>query len=143
MHPRSAKRLEESGTALHPLVRTHAPLGFTDYNRLQMGSFCTVSDSGTLPEEAAYFSSRGLPFPAVCVRTSTERPEALDAGAFVIGSITAERVLQAVDLAVEAVRSGDLASDVPDYVDENVSTKAVRIIQSYTGIVDQMVWRKG
>lgn len=143
MHPRSAKRLEESGTALHPLVRTHAPLGFTDYNRLQMGSFCTVSDSGTLPEEAAYFSSRGLPFPAVCVRTSTERPEALDAGAFVIGSITAERVLQAVDLAVEAVRSGDVASDVPDYVDENVSTKAVKIIQSYAGIVDQMVWRRG
>lgn len=143
MHPRSARRLEESGIALHPLVRTHAPLGFTDYNRLQMGSFCTVSDSGTLPEEAAYFSSRGLPFPAVCVRTSTERPEALDAGAFVIGSITAERVLQAVDVAVEAVRSGDLASDVPDYVDENVSTKVVGIIQSYAGIVDQMVWRKG
>ena len=142
MHPRSAKRLDESGVRLHPLVRTHAPLSFTDYNNLQMNSFCTVSDSGTLPEEAAYFNAKGHPFPAVCLRTSTERPEALDAGAFVIGSITAERVLQAVDMAVKMAEAGERASDVPDYVDENVSMKVVRINQTYTGIVDQTVWGK-
>lgn len=142
MHPRSGKMLEQRGFVFHPLVRTHPPLSFTDYNNLQMNAFCVVSDSGTLPEEAAYFSSIGRPFPAVCVRTSTERPEALEVGAFVIGSLSAERVLQAVDLAVVAVAASDLASGVGDYVDENVSSKVVKIIQSYAGIVDDVVWRK-
>ena len=143
MHPRSKKRIEEHGFELHPLVRPHAPLSFTDYNNLQMNAFCVISDSGTLPEEAAYFASRGRPFPAVCVRTSTERPEALDAGSFVIGSLDAGRVLQAVELAVAMREAGELPSPVPDYTDENVSMKVVRLIQSYTGIVDEMVWRKG
>ncbi|PNV64478.1 UDP-N-acetylglucosamine 2-epimerase (non-hydrolyzing) [Rubneribacter badeniensis] len=143
MHPRSRKRIEERGFSFHPLVRAHKPLSFTDYNNLQMNAFCVVSDSGTLPEEAAYFNAKGHPFPAVCVRTSTERPEALDKGAFVLGSLTAERVLQAVDMTVAMLSDGVAASVVPDYRDENVSAKVVRIIQSYTSIVDKMVWRKG
>ncbi len=143
MHPRSRKRIEERGFSFHPLVRAHKPLSFTDYNNLQMNAFCVVSDSGTLPEEAAYFNAKGHPFPAVCVRTSTERPEALDKGAFVLGSLTTERVLQAVDMTVAMLSDGIAASVVPDYRDENVSAKVVRIIQSYTSIVDKMVWRKG
>lgn len=143
MHPRSRKRIEERGFSFHPLVRAHKPLSFTDYNNLQMNAFCVVSDSGTLPEEAAYFNAKGHPFPAVCVRTSTERPEALDKGAFVLGSLTTERVLQAVDMTVAMLSDGVTASVVPDYRDENVSAKVVRIIQSYTSIVDKMVWRKG
>ena len=143
MHPRSRKRIEERGFSFHPLVRAHKPLSFTDYNNLQMNAFCVVSDSGTLPEEAAYFNAKGHPFPAVCVRTSTERPEALDKGAFVLGSLTTERVLQAVDMTVAMLSDGVAASVVPDYRDENVSAKVVRIIQSYTSIVDKMVWRKG
>jgi UDP-N-acetylglucosamine 2-epimerase (non-hydrolysing) len=142
MHPRAKKHIKTRGFEFHPLVRTHRPLSFTDYNNLQMNAFCVVSDSGTLPEESAYFNTRGLPFPAVCVRTSTERPEALDAAAFIIGSITGERVAQALDTAVNMVANGDHASKVDAYMDENVSTKVVKIIQSYTGIVDQMVWRK-
>ena len=143
MHPRSRKRIEERGFSFHPLVRAHKPLSFTDYNNLQMNAFCVVSDSGTLPEEAAYFNAKGHPFPAVCVRTSTERPEALDKGAFVLGSLTTERVLQAVDMTVAMLSDGVAASVVPDYRDENVSAKVVRIIQSYTSVVDKMVWRKG
>ena len=142
MHPRSRKRIEERGFSFHPLVRAHKPLSFTDYNNLQMNAFCVVSDSGTLPEEAAYFNAKGHPFPAVCVRTSTERPEALDKGAFVLGSLTTERVLQAVDMTVAMLSDGVTASVVPDYRDENVSAKVVRIIQSYTSIVNKMVWRK-
>lgn len=142
MHPRSRKRIEERGFSFHPLVRAHKPLSFTDYNNLQMNAFCVVSDSGTLPEEAAYFNAKGHPFPAVCVRTSTERPEALDKGAFVLGSLTTERVLQAVDMTVAMLSDGVAASVVPDYRDENVSAKVVRIIQSYTSIVNKMVWRK-
>ena len=143
MHPRSRKRIEERGFSFHPLVRAHKPLSFTDYNNLQMNAFCVVSDSGTLPEEAAYFNAKGHPFPAVCVRTSTERPEALDKGAFVLGSLTTERVLQAVDMTVAMLSDGVAASVVPDYRDENVSAKVARIIQSYTSIVNKMVWRKG
>ena len=142
MHPRSRKRIEERGFSFHPLVCAHKPLSFTDYNNLQMNAFCVVSDSGTLPEEAAYFNAKGHPFPAVCVRTSTERPEALDKGAFVLGSLTTERVLQAVDMTVAMLSDGVTASVVPDYRDENVSAKVVRIIQSYTSIVNKMVWRK-
>ena len=136
-HPRSQKTIDARGFVFNPLVRTLKPFGFHDYNYLQQHAFCVVSDSGTLPEEAAYFK-----FPAVSVRTSTERPEGIDKGVFVIGSITKEQVLQAVDLAVEMHKNGDDAVDVPDYVDENVSTKVVKIIQSYTGIVNKMVWRK-
>lgn len=142
MHPRARRYIEERGFRLHPLVKTHAPLSFTDYNSLQLNAFCVVSDSGTLPEESAYFNTKGKPFPAVCIRTSTERPEALDAGAFIIGSITGEHVLQAVDTAVKMVIENDLASSVTNYIEENVSTKVVKIIQSYTGIVNKMVWRK-
>ena len=141
-HPRSKKRLEESGFKLDNRVIQHEPLGFHDYNHLQMNAYCVVSDSGTLPEESAYFNSKGLPFPAVCVRTSTERPEALDKGNFIIGSITTKQLLQAVDMSVKMLINGDYAVSVPDYVDENVSMKVVRLIQSYTGIVDKMVWRK-
>jgi UDP-N-acetylglucosamine 2-epimerase (non-hydrolysing) len=137
-HPRSAKFIEKRGFQFHPLVRSLKPFGFSDYNHLQLNAFCVVSDSGTLPEEAAYFKS----FPAVCVRTSTERPEAIDKGNFILGSITEEQVLQAVDMAVRMQANGDLGLDVPNYVDENVSTKVVKIIQSYTGIVNKMVWRK-
>ena len=136
-HPRSKKRLETSGFKLDSRVIQHEPLGFFDYNCLQKNAFCVVSDSGTLPEESAYFK-----FPAVSVRTSTERPEAMDKGVFTIGSITAEQVLQAVDLAVEMHNNGDLPMEVPAYSDENVSGKIVKLIQSYTGIINKMVWRK-
>lgn len=141
-HPRSRKRLEESGFALDRRVIPHEPLGFHDYNCLQMNSFCTVSDSGTLPEESAYFSAIGCPFPAVCIRTSTERPEAMDKGNFIISGITANGLLRSVALAVEMNRDGFTASPVPDYTDTNFSGKVVKIIQSYTHIVDLMVWRK-
>lgn len=140
-HPRSRKFIEQRGFQFHPLVRSLQPFGFSDYNHLQMKAFCVVSDSGTLPEEASYFSSKGHPFPAVCIRTSTERPEAIDKGNFILGSITGQQVLQAVDMAVKMNQEGDLGVDVPNYVDENVSTKVVKIIQSYTGIVNKMVWR--
>ncbi|MCL2750853.1 MAG: UDP-N-acetyl glucosamine 2-epimerase, partial [Coriobacteriia bacterium] len=141
-HPRSKKFIEARGFKFHPNVRSLEPFGFLDYNNLQMNAFCVVSDSGTLPEESAYFNSIGSPIPAVCVRTSTERPEALDAGTFVLGSITEEQVLRAVEMAVAMCENGDYAADVRDYRDKNVSTKVVRIIQSYTGIVDRVVWRK-
>lgn len=141
-HPRSKKFIEKRNFQFHPLVRSLQPFGFSDYNHLQLNAFCVVSDSGTLPEESSYFNSKGIPFPAVCVRTSTERPEAIDKGNFVIGSITAEQVLQAVDMAVTMQKNGDFGVDVPDYSDENVSTKVVKIIQSYTGIVNKMIWRK-
>lgn len=136
-HPRSKKFIEQRGFKFHHNVRSLQPFGFADYNNLQRNAFCVVSDSGTIAEEASYFK-----FPAVSVRTSTERPEALDKGNFVIGSITTEQVLQAVDMAVEINVNGDLGVDVPNYVDENVSVKVVKIIQSYTGIVNKMVWRK-
>ena len=142
-HPRSAKRLEESGFQLDPRVIRHEPLGFHDYNHLQMNAYCVVSDSGTLPEEASFFLGEGRAFPAVCIRTSTERPEALDAGCFVLAGISELELLQAVELAVAMRESGDLGHAVADYVDENVSVKVTRLIQSYTGIVDRMVWRKG
>lgn len=141
-HPRSRKFIEQRGFQFHPLVRSLQPFGFSDYNHLQMNAFCVVSDSGTLPEEASYFSTKEHPFPAVCIRTSTERPEAIDKGNFILGSITTEQVLQAVDMAVKMNAEGDFGVDVPNYVDENVSTKVVKIIQSYTGIVNKMVWRK-
>jgi len=141
-HPRSRKFIEARGFKFHPNIRCLEPFGFLDYNNLQMNAFCVISDSGTLPEEAAYFNSIGIPFPAVCIRTSTERPEALDAGVFVLGSISKEQVLQAVELAITMHANGDLAADVLDYTDENVSTKVVKIIQSYTGIINRVVWRK-
>lgn len=141
-HPRSRKWIEQRNFQFHPLVRTLQPFGFSDYNHLQLHAFCVVSDSGTLPEESSYFNTREMPFPAVCVRTSTERPEALDKANFIIGSITTEQVLQAVDMAVTMQARGDLGGVVPNYVDENVSTKVVKIIQSYTGVVNKMVWRK-
>lgn len=141
-HPRSRKRLETSGFKLDKRVIQHEPLGFHDYNCLQMNAFCVVSDSGTLPEESSFFTSVGHPFPAVCIRTSTERPEALDKGCFLLAGIDSNSLLQAVDVAVEMNRNGDLGIPVPDYVEENVSTKVVKIIQSYTGIVNKMVWRK-
>ena len=141
-HPRSRKRLEQSGFRLDKRVIQHEPLGFHDYNCLQMHAFCVVSDSGTLPEESSFFTSVGHPFPAVCIRTSTERPEALDKGCFILAGIDTASLLQAVDVAVEMNRSGDLGIPVPDYTDENVSDKVVKIIQSYTGVVNKMVWRK-
>ena len=141
-HPRSRKRLEASGFKLDPRVIQHEPLGFHDYNCLQMNAFCVVSDSGTLPEESSFFTSIGHPFPAVCIRTSTERPEALDKGCFVLSGIDPKGLLQSVDVAVELIRDGNPGIPVPDYVDENVSTKVVRIIQSYVGVVNKMVWRK-
>ena len=149
-HPRSRKRLEqaachperERSISLDPRVIQHEPLGFHDYNCLQMNAFAVVSDSGTLPEESSFFTSVGHPFPAVCIRTSTERPEALDKGCFVLRGIDTEGLLQSVDLAVSLIRDGHPGIPVPDYVDENVSTKVVRIIQSYTGVVNKMVWRK-
>ncbi len=141
-HPRSRKRLEQSGFKLDPRVIQHEPLGFHDYNCLQMNAFAVVSDSGTLPEESSFFTSVGHSFPAVCIRTSTERPEALDKGCFIIAGINEKSLLQAVDTAVEMNRNGDYGIPVPDYVEENVSTKVVKIIQSYTGIVNKMVWRK-
>ncbi|MBR6263057.1 MAG: UDP-N-acetyl glucosamine 2-epimerase [Prevotella sp.] len=141
-HPRSRKRLEQSGFKLDSRVIQHEPLGFHDYNCLQMNAFAVVSDSGTLPEESSFFTSVGHPFPAVCIRTSTERPEALDKACFLIAGIDEKSLLQAVATAVEMNRSGDYGTPVPDYLDENVSTKVVKIIQSYTGIVNKMVWRK-
>ena len=141
-HPRSRKRLEASGFQLDPRVIQHEPLGFHDYNCLQMNAFAVVSDSGTLPEESSFFTSIGKPFPAVCIRTSTERPEALDKGCFVLSGIDTQGLLQSVDVAVSLINDGHPGIPVPDYVDENVSTKVVRIIQSYTGVVDKMVWRK-
>ena len=141
-HPRSRKRLEASGFALDPRVIRHEPLGFHDYNCLQMNAFCVVSDSGTLPEESSFFTSIGHPFPAVCIRTSTERPEALDKACFILAGIDEKSLLQAVDTAVTMNQNGDHGIPVPDYVEENVSAKVVKIIQSYTGIVDKMVWRK-
>lgn len=142
-HPRSRKRLESTGFKLHPLVRMHEPMGFHDYNRLQSSAFCVVSDSGTLPEESSFFASVGMPFPAVCIRTSTERPEALDKACFTLAGIDERGLLNAVRTAVALDAEGSLPqAPVPDYADENVSTKVVKIIQSYTGIVDKMVWRK-
>ena len=141
-HPRSRKRLEQSGFQLDKRVIQHEPLGFHDYNCLQMNAFCVVSDSGTLPEESSFFTSVGHPFPAVCIRTSTERPEALDKGDFILAGIDGDHLLQAVDVAVEMNKNRDLGIPVPDYVDENVSDKVVKIIQSYTGVVNKMVWRK-
>jgi UDP-N-acetylglucosamine 2-epimerase (non-hydrolysing) len=141
-HPRSKKFIEARNFQFHPLVRTLEPFGFADYNRLQLSAYCVVSDSGTLPEESTFFNANEMTFPAVCVRTSTERPEALDKGNFILGSITEEQVLQAVDMAVTMVDNGDLGLQVDNYADENVSVKVVKIIQSYTGIVNKMVWRK-
>ena len=141
-HPRSRKRLEASGFKLDSRVIQHEPLGFHDYNCLQMNAFAVVSDSGTLPEESSFFTSVGHPFPAICIRTSTERPEAIDKACFIIAGIDEKSLLQAVDTAVELNRDGHNGIPVPDYVDENVSTKVVKIIQSYTGIVNKMVWRK-
>ena len=141
-HPRSRKRLESSGFQLDKRVIQHEPLGFHDYNCLQMNAFAVVSDSGTLPEESSFFTSIGHPFPAVCIRTSTERPEALDKGCFVLSGIDTKGLLQSVDVAVELIKNNCPGIPVPDYVDENVSTKVVRIIQSYVGVVNKMVWRK-
>lgn len=141
-HPRSRKRLEASGFKLDNRVIQHEPLGFHDYNCLQMNAFCVVSDSGTLPEESSYFTSIGKPFPAVCIRTSTERPEALDKACFILSGIDETGLLQAVDLAVSLNADGQYGSPVPDYTDTNVSTKVVKIIQSYVGVVNKMVWRK-
>lgn len=141
-HPRSRKRLEASGFKLDSRVIAHEPLGFHDYNCLQMNAYAVVSDSGTLPEESSFYLSIGHPIPAVCIRTSTERPEALDKGCFVLSGIDTIGLLQSVDLAVEMVKNGDLGIPVPDYVDTNVSDKVVRIIQSYVGVVNKMVWRK-
>ena len=149
-HPRSRKRLEAAAVAPEPSRRIqldkrviqHEPLGFHDYNCLQMNAFCVVSDSGTLPEESSFFTSVGHPFPSVCIRTSTERPEALDKGCFVLSGIDTVGLLQSVDVAVSLIKDGHQGIPVPDYVDENVSTKVVRIIQSYVGVVNKMVWRK-
>ena len=141
-HPRSKKRLEQSGFKLDGRVIQHEPLGFHDYNCLQMNAFAVVSDSGTLPEESSFFTSVGHPFPAVCIRTSTERPEALDKACFVLAGIDEKSLLQAVDTAVKMNECGDYGIPVSDYTDENVSTKVVKLIQSYTGVVDKMVWKK-
>ena len=141
-HPRSRKRIQDSGFKLDPRVIQHEPLGFHDYNCLQMNAFAVVSDSGTLPEESSFFTSIGKSFPAVCIRTSTERPEALDKGCFVLSGIDTQGLLQSVDVAVSLIKDGLPGIPVPDYVDENVSTKVVRIIQSYVGVVNKMVWRK-
>ena len=141
-HPRSRNRLEKSGFKLDSRVIQHEPLGFHDYNHLQMNAFAVVSDSGTLPEESSFFTSVGTPFPAVCIRTSTERPEALDKACFILAGIDEKGLLQAVDTAVSMTKNGDHGIPVPVYVEENVSTKVVKIIQSYTGVVNKMVWRK-
>ena len=141
-HPRSRKRIESMGFRLDPRVIQHEPLGFHDYNCLQMNAFAVVSDSGTLPEESSFFTSVGHPFPAVCIRTSTERPEALDKACFILSGIDEKGLLQSVDTAVETNKAGDYGIPVPDYLEENVSTKVVKIIQSYTGVVNKMVWRK-
>ena len=142
-HPRSKKRLESSGFQLDRRVIQHEPLGFHDYNCLQMNAFCVVSDSGTLPEESSFFTSVGHPFPAVCIRTSTERPESLDKAGFILSGLDEKGLLQAVDVAVEMVKDGCFGLPVPNYVDENVSDKVVKLIQSYVGVVNKMVWRKG
>lgn len=136
-HPRAKKNIERIGFKFHENVVLNEPLGFFDYNKLQQNAFCVVSDSGTLPEESAYFN-----FPAISIRTSTERPEAMEKGVFVIGSITSEQILQAVNLAVEMHKNGDIGSDVPAYIDDNVSTKVIKLIQSYTGIINKMIWKK-
>ena len=141
-HPRSAKYIAQRNFVFDPRVRQNKPLGFHDYNHLQMNAFAVVSDSGTLPEESSFFLSEGKPFPAVCIRTSTERPEAMDKGNFVLAGITTDQVLQAVETAVSMNENGDFGIPVPDYTDRNVSTKVVKLIQSYTGIVNRMVWRK-
>lgn len=141
-HPRSRKRLKSSGFVLDPRVIRHEPLGFHDYNKLQMNAYAVVSDSGTLPEESSFFTSVGHPFPAVCIRTSTERPEALDKACFILAGIDEKSLLQAVTTAVDMNAAGDFGTPVPYYTDENVSTKVVKIIQSYTGVVNKMVWRK-
>jgi len=141
-HPRSKKRIESTGFKLDSRVIQHEPLGFHDYNCLQMNAFAVVSDSGTLPEESSFFTSVGHPFPAVCIRTSTERPEALDKACFILSGIDEKGLLQSVDTAVEMNRAGDYGIPVPDYIEENVSSKVVKIIQSYTGVVNKMVWRK-
>ena len=141
-HPRSKKFIETRGFKFNPLVRSLEPFGFSDYNNLQLNAFCVVSDSGTLPEESSYFNAKGHPFAAVCVRTSTERPEALDKGNFILGSISKKQVLQAVDMATEMIKNNDFGVEVPNYADENVSVKVVKFIQSYTGIINKMVWRK-
>lgn len=141
-HPRSRKRLEETGFKLDARVIQHEPMGFHDYNCLQMNAFAVVSDSGTLPEESSFFTSIGHPFPAVCIRTSTERPEAMEKGCFILAGIDDHSLLQAVDTAVEMNKNGDYGTPVPDYLEENVSTKVVKIIQSYMEIVNKMVWRK-
>ena len=141
-HPRSKKRIEATGFKLDPRVIQHEPLGFHDYNCLQMNAFAVISDSGTLPEESSFFTSVGHPFPAVCIRTSTERPEALDKACFILSGIDEKGLLQSVDTAVEMNKAGDFGIPVPDYIEENVSTKVVKIIQSYTGVVNKMVWRK-
>ena len=141
-HPRSKKRLDESSIKLDPLVIRHEPLGFHDYNCLQMNAYAVISDSGTLPEESSFFTSIGKPFPAICIRTSTERPEALDKACFILAGIDENGLVGAVETAVEMNNNGDYGIPVPDYVETNVSTKVVKLIQSYTGIVDRMVWRK-
>ncbi len=141
-HPRSRKRLEESGFKLDKRVIMHEPLGFHDYNNLQMNAYAVVSDSGTLPEESSFYTGIGKSFPAICIRTSTERPEALDKACFILAGINEKDLLQAVDTAVEMNKEKDSGIPVPDYIEENVSTKVVKIIQSYTGVVDKMVWRK-
>ena len=141
-HPRSKKRIESTGFKLDSRVIQHEPLGFHDYNCLQMNAFAVVSDSGTLPEESSFFTSVGHPFPAVCIRTSTKRPEALDKACFILSGIDEKGLLQSVDTAVEMNRAGDYGVPVPDYIEENVSSKVVKIIQSYTGVVNKMVWRK-
>lgn len=141
-HPRSKKRLEASGFKLDQRVIQHEPLGFHDYNNLQLNAFAVVSDSGTLPEESSFFTSQGYSFPAICIRTSTERPEAIDKACFILAGIDEKGLLQAVDTAVEMTKNGDFGIPVPDYIEENVSTKVVKIIQSYTNIIDKMVWRK-
>lgn len=141
-HPRSKKRLEESGFKLDSRVIQHEPLGFHDYNNLQMNAFAVISDSGTLPEESSFYISKGQPIPAVCIRTSTERPEALDKACFVLAGIDSNSLVQAVEIAVDSIHNNDLGIETPDYADRNVSTKVVKLIQSYTNVVNRMVWRK-
>ena len=141
-HPRSKKKIESSGFVLDERIIKHEPLGFHDYNNLQMNAFAVISDSGTLPEESSFYTSIGKPIPAICIRTSTERPEALDKGDFVLAGIDKDGLLQAVELAIKLNDKNYLGIPVPDYEDKNVSTKIVKIIQSYTGIVNKMVWRK-
>jgi UDP-N-acetylglucosamine 2-epimerase (non-hydrolysing) len=141
-HPRSKKRLEATGFQLDPRVRVNEPLGFNDYNKLQMNALAIVSDSGTLPEESSFYLSIGHPIAAVCIRTSTERPEALEAGDFILAGITTDELLNATSMAIEMKRKGVLGKPCPDYVDETVSMKVVRIIQGYVGVVNKMVWRK-